>query len=119
MDTKQGCGFSGDLPIEGWETLAKTLLELAELDPPIGIPIILAFVTTTNERIIEPGDDETGEFRRPRRVTEYQFQEELAGRLFDYDRLRPLIAESSIPEDIDQSIRKMWKPAKAALMGRT
>ncbi len=114
-DIKSGSGFVGDLPIEGWEQFAKTLLELAELDPTSGIPIILTFVTLTKERIEERWDDETGEPLGRTRVDEYQFQEERARKLFDWSRLRTMLAEQCIPNDIDEWIRELWRAARQAV----
>jgi hypothetical protein len=115
-DIKRGCGSQGDLPIEGWEELSGILLELAELRPPIGIPIILAFVTAGSDRIVHPYDDpETGERLGPWRVTEYQFEKEKAERLFGLSRLRSVLADQPIPDDIERSSREMWQAAKDAL----
>ena len=116
-DIKRGCGSQGDLPIEGWKELSGILLELAELRPPIGIPIILAFVTEGDDRVVDLSDPETGEHSGPRRVTEYQFEKEKAERLFGLSRLRSVLADQRIPDDIDSSIREMWQAAKDALQG--
>ena len=115
QDIKHGCGFTGDLPMGGWEQFAKTLLELAHLDPPIGIPIVLTFVTSSSYRMAESLDDETGEYLGPTRVPEYQFQEDKAKKLFDWNRLRPLLVEHCIPNEIEAGIGLMWKTARQAV----
>ena len=114
-DIKSGCGVTGDLPIEGWGHFATTLLELAEFDPSVGIPVILSFVMSASNRIVDSWDGETGERRQPARVTDWQFQEEAARRFFDWDRLRPLLAEQRIPDDIEEWIGQMWSAAKQAV----
>lgn len=114
-EVKSGCGFTGDLPIEGWEQVATTLLELAEIDPSVGIPIILSFVMSASNRIVDSWDGATGERRQPARVTDYQFQEQVARRLFDWERLHPLLAEQRIPEDIEEWIGQMWSAAKQTI----
>jgi hypothetical protein len=50
-------------------------------------------------------------------VTEYQFEKEKAERLFGLSRLRSVLADQRIPDDIDSSIREMWQAAKDALQG--
>jgi len=94
---------------------ATTLLELAEFDLSVGIPVILSFVMSASNRIVDSWDGETGERRHPARVTDYQFQEEAARRFFDWDGLRPLLAEQRIPDDTEEWIGQMWSAAKQAV----
>lgn len=115
-DIKRGCAWGGDLPIEGWKPVAEVLQELAELEPTMGIPIMLTFVTTRIDRINDQIiDDATGEPRPLAYVAEYQFKEELARRFFDWNRLSSLLADAPVPTNLDQGIGEMWRAAKEAV----
>jgi hypothetical protein len=50
-------------------------------------------------------------------VTEYQFEKEKAERLFGLSRLRSVLADQRIPDDIDSLFREMWQAANDALQG--
>ena len=116
-DIKRGCHSENDLPMDGWKRFAETLLELAELAPRVGIPIVLSFVMSTSDRVITSKVDEAGKLIGPTRVTEFQFQEAASKELFDWDRLRAMVGKEPIPNDLDQWIREMWKAAKDAVCG--
>lgn len=66
------------LPFENWEGFANRLLDALESEPAVVLPQVLPFIVSKNESASSE---------------EPVFDEELARRLFDYDRLLKLLRE--------------------------
>ncbi len=75
LDRRRRNDYDG-LPFTGWEEFADRLLNAFESEPDIMLQQILPFLTSRNDSVREPF-----------------FDEKLAKRLFDYDRLLKLLRE--------------------------
>lgn len=78
-------GESGPIPFAQWPEFANVLLNVAEAQPAIGVPMVVPFVTRGN---MATGykEHESGELERVGgRIG--QFDADIARRLFDFDRL--------------------------------
>jgi hypothetical protein len=103
-----------DLPFPGWESFATCLLDAAELDAARGLPFLLGFVVSGKDVMGHHTAEETG-LPEPFHNVEYSFDEEVARRLFDFDRLVGLFAaEGKIPEHLGETNRAKFEVAVKA-----
>ena len=114
-----GIGLSDTvaLPFDGWEGFATTMLEAAEACPTVGVPLLVPFVTSGKH---EMRSRQSGH-GTPDRGTEFvaQFEEDLARRLFQFDRLVPILAENEVSypeyEPLDRQIKEARRACLAIL----
>ncbi|RIK57235.1 MAG: hypothetical protein DCC63_14740 [Nitrospira sp.] len=91
------------LPFVKWPAFSQVLLGLAEEQPDVAIPQIVAFVTTGH--LSDGGAvDEVGD-RIPRSRWVTSFQEDNARRLFDFDRLIAILATWTVPDHLDPQMK--------------
>lgn len=93
----------GHIPFTGWREFANVLLNLAEAQPSIGVPVVVPFVTTSNMGV----GHQQNRHGEPERVAEWvgRFDEKAARNLFDFDRLVGILARFDVPDDLDGQIK--------------
>ncbi len=107
----EGSNQTQGQPWKGWEVMADVLLDAAEKDPQRGVPLIVPFVMSRSKRLNERKSDEFGEPEdRHERVDE--FDEEAARRLFNFERLMRILADTEPFElDGEDQLSRNWKAA--------
>lgn len=101
------------LPFEGWPEFSKTLLRVAETQPTIGVPLVVAFVTKSEMRL-ELQEDETGKCV-PNRGLCHEFDAEAAERLFDHPRLVNVLSRfDQVPDHLDEQMKACCHAASDA-----
>ncbi|MCG3127932.1 MAG: hypothetical protein CHACPFDD_02805 [Phycisphaerae bacterium] len=90
----------GDAPRDvcGWATFSDVLVELTEIRPGVGIPLIAPLLTEVNgEPTIDPS-------RQIREELVVRFLPDEARRLFDYDRLLRAVGSSDAPPGLETEL---------------
>lgn len=90
------------LPFERWPEFANVLLNLAEADPQVGVPLVIPFMTRSN-MALGYRQNEQGETERVGGWVG-QFDADTARRLFDFDRLVRILAGFEPGDDLDPQI---------------
>jgi hypothetical protein len=95
-------GESGPIPFAQWPEFANVLLNVAEAQPAIGVPMVVPFVTRSN---MATGykERESGELERVGRWIG-QFDAETAKRLFEFARLIRILRSFDVPDTLDPQI---------------
>ena len=105
---------STDAPLfDGWDGMSTSILEAAEHDPAVGVALTIPFFTSLELVTDYRPSDETGV---PQPVREYATRVDLdrMRRLFDFDRLAPLLIETPPAEGLDPQMRAMYEAAQTA-----
>ena len=95
------------LPFDGWQDFATTMLEAAESDRERGLAQLVPFVTTLEDRMVEVQGRSL-----PSRVA--VFDRNAAARLFDFQRLERLLAETEVPAGLQPDLSERWRAARSA-----
>jgi len=99
-------------PADGWDGVGVALLEAAEQNPAIGVPLILPFITFVTSNRARGHSSDTAATQLP-----YTFAADAAKMrsLFDFNRLARVLRDYQPPDDLDPMIRERYEAAKSAL----
>lgn len=95
-------GDTAGAPFDGWEKFSRTLLDLAEESPDVGLPVVVPFLVASGpeRRRVMWVPDEDEDDHAPHLSINSEFQEALARALFDFPRLVRLLAAWSPPSHL-------------------
>lgn len=96
------------IPFDRWPEFSKVLLDLAESQPGVGVPLIVPFVTRSEMSWSRGRLDDEPETERGWLG---QFDAEAAKRLFDHDRLMRVLAGFVVAEELDEQMRASCRAA--------
>jgi len=102
-------------PFDEWSDVAEVLLEAAEHDRGYGVPLIVPFVTKSDQAIDYRASDESG-MPRPTRNFVAEFDEDAARNLFDYDRLIHLLSKTERPSHLSGKMAVQFDAAHEAAL---
>lgn len=101
-------------PFDGWVGVSDALVEAAEQDPAVGVPLTIPFFVRSELVTTYRPSADTG---TPQPVREYTTNVDLSRmrQLFDFDRLAPLLVETPPAEGLDPQMRALYEAAQAAV----
>ncbi len=112
---RQRRGIAGELPFDGWSGFADLLLNVAQMDPEKGFPILLPIICNWESGWDRPrrnGRDDPRDIN----IIKAEFLSNEAERLFDYPRLLQMLADAPDIQHSDEGIKKALSTARQAAL---